>query len=172
MNLDLAKGHNMLPILAGIVTQLISANLPKLAQAVVDKGVDYVEEKIGVKLEPNMPPEKIAEIQAKAQEHEEFMVEQDNKNTADARDMNSKVQESQNASWLAKNAAYIMDFMVILATIALSCFAYFIGVPDVNKELVYMALGSLITMTGTILNFHRGSSASSQMKNDIIFKKQ
>ena len=158
----------MLPILAGIVTTLIQNNLPKLAQAVADKGVDYVENKLGVKLEPEMSPEKIAEIQAKAQQHEEFMTEQANANTADARDMNTKVQESQNASWLAKNAAYIMDFMVIIATIALSCFAYFVGVPDVNKELVYMALGSLITMTGTILNFHRGSSASSQTKTNAL----
>lgn len=158
----------MLPIIAGIVSTLISNNLPKVAQAVVDKGLDYVEDKLDVKLEPGMSAEKLAEIQAKAQQHEEFLILQGNSNTAGARDMNSKVQDSQNASWLAKNAAYVMDFMVIIATIALSCFAYFIGVPDVNKELVYMALGSLITMTGTILNFHRGSSASSQTKTDAI----
>ncbi len=161
----------MLPAIAAIVSTLIANNLPKLAQGVVDKGLDYVEGKLGVKLEPDMPPEKVAELQLKSQEHEEFMIEQDNKNTADARDMNAKIQESSNSSWLAKNAAYIMDFMVILATIALSCFAYFIGVPDVNKELVYMALGSLITMTGTILNFHRGSSAGSQSKDKLLMEK-
>jgi hypothetical protein len=38
------------------------------------------------------------------------------------------------------------------------------GVPDANKELVYMALGSLITMSGTVLNFHRGSSQGSKDK--------
>ena len=44
------------------------------------------------------------------------------------------------------------------------------GVPDANKELVYMALGSLITMSGTILNFHRGSSQGSKDKGSEIQK--
>jgi hypothetical protein len=46
----------------------------------------------------------------------------------------------------------------------LAWFAFIKGVPEANKELVYMALGSLITMSGTILNFHRGSSQGSKDK--------
>jgi hypothetical protein len=41
----------MLPVIAGIVSSLISNNLPKLAQAVADKGLDYVEDKLGVKVQ-------------------------------------------------------------------------------------------------------------------------
>jgi hypothetical protein len=41
-------------------------------------------------------------------------------------------------------------------------------VPPENKELVYMALGSLLTMCGTVLNFHRGSSQGSKDKNDAM----
>ena len=92
------------------------------------------------------------------------LVELMNANTDSARDMNAKVQESTNASWLAKNTAYALDIGIVTATIFLAWFAFIKGVPEANKELVYMALGSLITMSGTVLNFHRGSSQGSKDK--------
>jgi hypothetical protein len=90
--------------------------------------------------------------------NETKLLELNNANTDSARDMNAKVQESSNASWLAKNTAYALDIGIVAATIFLAWFAFIKGVPEANKELVYMALGSLITMSGTVLNFHRGSS--------------
>jgi hypothetical protein len=98
------------------------------------------------------------------------LVELTNANTDSARDMNAKVQESSNASWLAKNTAYALDIGIVAATIFLSWFAFMKGVPDANKELVYMGLGSLFTMSGTILNFHRGSSQGSKDKGGEIQK--
>ena len=102
--------------------------------------------------------------------NETKLVELTNANTDSARDMNAKVQESANASWLAKNTAYALDIGIVSATIFLAWFAFMKGVPDANKELVYMALGSLITMSGTILNFHRGSSQGSKDKASEIQK--
>jgi hypothetical protein len=96
--------------------------------------------------------------------NETKLLELNNANTDSARDMNAKVQESTNASWLAKNTAYALDVGIVAATIFLAWFAFMKGVPDANKELVYMALGSLITMSGTVLNFHRGSSQGSKDK--------
>jgi hypothetical protein len=93
-----------------------------------------------------------------------------NANTDSARDMNAKVQESTNASWLAKNTAYALDIGIVSATIFLAWFAFIKGVPEANKELVYMALGSLITMCGTVLNFHRGSSQGSKDRANEIQK--
>jgi hypothetical protein len=98
------------------------------------------------------------------------LVELGNANTDSARDMNAKVQESTNASWLAKNTAYALDIGIVTATIFLAWFAFIKGVPEANKELVYMALGSLITMCGTVLNFHRGSSQGSKDKGSEIQK--
>jgi hypothetical protein len=98
------------------------------------------------------------------------LFELNNANTDSARDMNAKVQESTNASWLAKNTAYALDIGIVTATIFLAWFAFMKGVPEANKELVYMALGSLITMSGTVLNFHRGSSQGSKDKNSEIQK--
>lgn len=160
----------MLPLISGIISSLLANNLPKVAQAVVDKGVDYVEEKTGIKLEPDMSAEKIEALKAEIQKHEEFQVVEDNKNTASARDMNTKIQEAVSASSLAKNAAYILDFIVVAAAVIVSWLAFFKGVPAENKEIVYMALGSLWTLTGTIINFHRGSSRNSQLKDETIGK--
>jgi hypothetical protein len=98
------------------------------------------------------------------------LFELNNANTDSARDMNAKIQESESASWLAKNTAYALDIGIVTATIFLAWFAFMKGVPEANKELVYMALGSLITMCGTVLNFHRGSSQGSKDKNGEIQK--
>jgi hypothetical protein len=100
--------------------------------------------------------------------NETKLIELNNANTDSARDMNAKVQESDNASWLAKNTAYALDLGIVTATIFLAWFAFMVGVPEQNKELVYMALGSLITMCGTVLNFHRGSSQGSKDKGGEI----
>lgn len=100
--------------------------------------------------------------------NETKLLELNNANTDSAREMNAKVQESTNASWLAKNTAYALDIGIVAATIFLAWFAFMKGVPEANKELVYMALGSLITMCGTVLNFHRGSSQGSKDKGSEI----
>ena len=155
----------MLPIIAGIITSLITNNLPKVANAVATKGLDYVQDKLGITLEPQMTPEKILEVQAKAQEHEEFMTKEANANTADARAMNIAIQTSTSSGFLAQNSAYILDFLIVSAAVICSWLAFFQGVPAENKELVYMGLGSLWTMAGTVVNFHRGSSRGSQIKD-------
>lgn len=138
---------------------------------------------IGGKLIDRFLPDPVAAEKAKAelaqmQENGELarmanetkVLEISNANTDSARDMNAKVQESVNASWLAKNTAYALDVGIVSATIFLAWFAFIKGVPENNKELVYMALGSLITMSGTVLNFHRGSSQGSKDKGADIQK--
>jgi hypothetical protein len=107
---------------------------------------------------------------SKLQEIELEYAKLDMANTADARNMNSKIQESVNAAWLAKNAAYILDFAIVSATIIMTWIVFFKGVPTENKEIAYMAIGSLITMCGTVLNFHRGSSAGSKSKTEEMMK--
>ena len=160
----------MLPIIAGIVSSLISNNLPGVAQGVVDKGIDYVEEKLGMKLKPDMSPEEIQKVSEAAMKHEEFLISEAYKDVADARDMNEHIQESSSSSTLAKNAAYILDFMIIGSAIVLAFVAFFVGVPDGNKELIYTLLGSLWTYSGVVINFHRGTSSSSHKKDDFILK--
>jgi hypothetical protein len=91
-------------------------------------------------------------------------LEAHNANTDSARKMNAAIQESSNASWLAKNVAYVLDSVIVGATLLLTYLLFFKGVPEANKELAYSAFGSLITLCGTVVNFHRGSSQGSKDK--------
>lgn len=162
----------MAPFLLTLLGSLVSNNLPQVAQAVVDKGLGYVEDKLGIKIDPTgegkLTPDQILQIRLAATKHEEFKIQQEYANISDARKMNSDVQTSSVASPLAKNAAYFIDFAIIAATLIISYCAFYVGIPEGNKEVVYTVLGSLYTLTGTIINFHRGTSVSSQNKDNIV----
>ena len=69
----------MLPMIASIVSGLISNGLPKVADAVIEKGVDYVQDKLGVELKPEgeATPEYNAKLQEEANRHAEFLAELD-----------------------------------------------------------------------------------------------
>ena len=149
--------------------ELLKNVAPVLATAAVGPAggmvVKAVAEKLGVASTVEAVTQAIAadpDASLKLAEIDIKQFELHNANTDSARKMNTAVQESANASNLAKNAAYILDFLVVGATMFLSWFAFVKGVPEGNKELVYMALGSLLTMCGTVINFHRGSSQGSK----------
>lgn len=90
------------------------------------------------------------------------------KDTENARELTARIQESAVASGWAKVAPYIMDFLIIGSTILVGLILFWVGIPDANKELAYMLFGALITMCGTVVNFHRGSSQSSKDKDEIM----
>jgi len=95
-------------------------------------------------------------------------IELNNANTDSARKMNAEVQNSANASWMAKNIAYCIDSVIVLSTIGLTYMLMSQQVPADNKELALMAFGSLVTLCGTVVNFHRGSSQGSKDKSKGI----
>ncbi len=164
----------MLPLLAPILTQLAGAGLQKVADSVLEQGLDHVEEKLGIKLEPNengvLDDSKLAEIQMAAMKHAEFMAELDLKNTQDAREMQEKAME--NADPLVRRfvymfAAYWSVFAtgyIVLITIA--------EIPEKNIRFVDVVLGFILgTVVATILNFFFGSSQSSKDKTKELLKK-
>jgi hypothetical protein len=157
----------MAPLLAGIVSSLIQNNLPKVAQAVVDKGLDYVQEKTGIELKPDMNEEEVKALREAAQKHEEFKIEQANKNTADARAMQ--------VAALQQDDKFSKRFVMYLATFwSLTAVAYiflitFTNIPEINVRFADTILGFLLgTVVATILNFFLGSSASSKEKTEVL----
>ena len=169
----------MIPILAALAGQGLSL----IASAVMAKGQEFVEDKLGVKLDDALStPQGRIDLQRLQIEREKDLQDfaiakaeidlkadaMEQANTANARDMNSRVQESANASTLAKNAAYILDFLIVGATLLLISLLVFKGVPPENKEIVFAMLGSLLTLCGTVVNFHRGSSSNNQKKDGTI----
>lgn len=89
---------------------------------------------------------------------------------ANARTQNIEIQKSQFSSWWAKNLPYLMDAFFVLIWGALTI--YIIGVAlklvhndsaDFNVVLgIYAAVCSKATM---VLQFHRGSSQGSKLKD-------
>lgn len=157
----------MAPLLAGIVSSLIQNNLPKVAQAVVDKGLDYVQEKTGIELKPDMSAEEVKALREAAQKHEEFMVEQANKNTADARAMQN-VALQQDDRFSKRFVMYLATFWSVTAVVYIFLIT-FTFIPDMNVRFADTILGFLLgTVVATILNFFLGSSASSKEKTEVL----
>lgn len=169
----------MLPIVA----LLLQHGLGTIANAVLNKGKELVEEKLGVNLEQELQSDegrlKLRQLEV---EREEMLLQIALENrkvdleeqkleiadTSNARDNNAKIQDSEHASWNAKNAAYLLDYLIVVGTIALAYLIFFTDIPDGNKEIAFAAFGSLMTLCGTIINFHRGTSRQSQTKNYTV----
>ena len=164
----------MIPLLAPILTQLAGAGLQKVADSVLDKGLEHVEEKLGIKLEPNengiLDDSKLADIQMAAMKHAEFMAELDLKNTQDAREMQEKAMDNRDPlvrRFVYMFATYWSVFAtgyIVLITIA--------EIPEKNIRFVDVVLGFILgTVVATILNFFFGSSQSSKDKTKELMKK-
>lgn len=162
--------------MAPILGALIASGLNLLAGAVKVKGKEFIEEKLGVNIEEALQSDegKLKLATLEMQNHEMLLnyakdiITLEHANTDSARKMNMAVQSSPDASWNAKNAAYLIDYFIVGATLGLAYLIFFKSEIIPNNELAYTAFGSLLTLCGTILNFHRGSSARSQGKDTTI----
>lgn len=96
----------------------------------------------------------------------------DYQDTANSRDSNTKIQESPNASWLAKNTAYILDFIIIISTIILGVMLFFVIIPEANMNIANIMFGAMLGYCANILGWHRGSSKSSSEKNQLLLEKK
>lgn len=161
----------MIPVIAGIVSTLIQNNLPKVAQAVVDKGLDYVQEKTGVELKPDMSNEDITRLRERAMQHEEFMVEQANKNTADARAM--QIAALNQSDLFSKRFVMYLALFWSVTSITYIFFITFIEIPQANVRFADTVLGTVLgTVIATTINFFFGSSAGSKAKQETIESKK
>lgn len=157
----------MIPVVTGIIATLLQNNLPKVAQAVLDKGLDYVQEKTGLELKPDMTQEEIKVLRERAMQHEEFMTEQANKNTADARAM--QVAALNQADLFSKRfVMYLAMFWSVTAVLYIFLITFTV-IPELNIRFADTILGFLLgTVVATILNFFLGSSASSKEKTEVL----
>ena len=165
----------MLPIIAGIVSSLFSNNLPKVAQAVIDKGLDYVEDKLGIKIdttvEGSLSPEKLAEIKAAAMKHEEFQIEQANKNTADARAMQVSAL-AQSDVFSKRFVYYLASFWSIVGALYIFCIT-FLPIAPANMRFADLIAGFILgQIIATVMNFYFGSSQSSLNKTNLLLNKK
>lgn len=157
----------MLPIIASIVSGLISNGLPKVADAVIEKGVDYVQDKLGVELKPEgeMSAGDVAKLKEAAMKHEEFMAEIDLKNMQGAREMQLKAMDSDDP--LVRRFVYFfISFWSILCSIYIG-FITFGDIPEANIRFADTILGFVLgTMVASMFQFLLGSSLGSRKKDE------
>lgn len=157
----------MLPIIASIVSSLISGGLPLVAKAVVEKGTEYVEEKLGVSLKPEMTQEELQKISEAAMKHEEFIIEQGYKDVADARDMQKEALK-QDDVW-SKRFIYIFSGLWSLFAMVFIFAITFGTVPEANIRFADSIIGFLMgTIIATMIQFFYGSSISSRKKTEEL----
>ena len=155
----------MLPIVAGIVANLINNGMHKVADQVIEKGVDAVQQKLGIELKPEgeATPEYNAKLQEEANRHSEFMAELDEKSTQRATDMYMKDEGtrkfSQYYAWFITVVSFLYFFMVS-----------FMPIENRNRDFINIILGFLIgTAINSLIRFFYGSSNKSQ---EDVDKKQ
>jgi hypothetical protein len=171
----------MLSVLAGLGIGFVKDLISSHGEELVSKGIEKVT---GIKLDgkTQLTPEqkqlimdseyKIRQLDFEVLKEQnrakEFETIEDNKNTSNARENNTKIQESENASWLAKNTPYILDFIAIASVFILGALLFFVDVPEGNIQILNIMFGTLLTMAGTVYNYHRGSSKGSVDKQHHI----
>jgi MoaA/NifB/PqqE/SkfB family radical SAM enzyme len=156
----------MLPIIASIVSGLISNGLPKVADAVIDKGLDYVQDKMGIQLKPEgeATKEDYAKWSAEAAKHEEFMAEIDLKNMQGARDMQLKAMDSDDPL-VRRFVYYFVSFWSVLSATYIG-FITFGNIPEDNIRFADTILGFVLgTMVASMFQFLLGSSLGSRSKD-------
>lgn len=157
----------MLPIVASIVSGLIQNGLPKIADAVVEKGVDYVQEKLGVELKPegDMKPEDVSRLKEAAMKHEEFMVEAEIKDRANARDMAKAAMQSTDP-FVRRFTYYFITVWSVFAMTYIPLITFSV-IPQENVRFADTILGFMLgTVMASMFSFLLGSSFGSRQKDD------
>ena len=77
---------------------------------------------------------------------------------------------SDKLAMLAKIAPYVLDFIIVAGTFGFGYLLFYVGIPSENKDIMNMMFGTLIGLSVTIVNYHRGSSEGSSAKQSMLDK--
>jgi hypothetical protein len=160
----------MLPVIASIVSGLIQNNMHKVADAVIEKGVDYVEQKMGIKLKPEdqLTDEDVKSLQEAAMKHEEFMAEIDAKDRDSARNREIEIATSEKAPMLNKVVTPLLALGVVGLSFVLFAVLIFVDVQPEAKDILIYILGVLSAAVTQILSYYFGSSSGSKAKDEKL----
>lgn len=163
----------MIPLLAAaampLIQELMGKGLTVLAGAVANKGKEFVEEKLGVKLEEQITPEKALQLkqleldreddlQKWALENRKLDIEEQKLAYADtnsARDLGKTL--AQSTSWLNQNVVPLLAFGSIIGGILMILLSPQADVRMAGLSVVMLPLG-----------YYFGTSQGSKQKQDTI----
>ena len=169
-----------------IIQTLLSNGLGLVANAVMAKGQQFVEDKLGVKLAPNMSPEQVAELKIKEMEHEEELMrlrlEEGKlgleelgiriKDVGSARDREVQIATNKDAPLLNKIVTPLLALSLLLITFVLFGVVMFQSDPvdSSRKDILIYILGVLSAISTQIVSYYFGSSQGSKDKSEALEK--
>jgi len=164
-----------------IVTALLGKGLNLVANAVMAKGKDWVENKLGVELKPDMTSEDYAKLQIAQMQHEEELLKlklEDNKldlqeldlrlkDTSDARKREADIAVSEKAPLLNKIVTPVLALGVTAITFILFGILMFDSSPvePSRKDILVYVLGALTAISTQVISYYFGSSIGSKDKS-------
>lgn len=160
----------MNPMVMSIVSGLIDKGLPKVADAVIEKGVDYVQDKMGIQLKPEseLTDADVAALKERAMQHEEFMAEAQLKEMQSARDREIKLATDPNVHPLIKLVTPILALGTVGFSFILFVLFFFVEITQSNKDILIYILGSLNGAMVMVLGYYFGSSMGSKEKDSKL----
>jgi hypothetical protein len=172
----------MLPI----VTALLGKGLNLVANAVMAKGKDWVENKLGVELKPDMTSEDYAKLQIAQMQHEEELLKlklEDNKldlqeldmrlkDTDSARNRETQIATSEKAPLINKVVTPVLALGVTALTFILFGILLFDDSPvePSRKDILVYVLGALTAISTQVISYYFGSSIGSKEKSAQLDK--
>jgi hypothetical protein len=169
-----------------IVTALLGKGLNLVANAVMAKGKDWVENKLGVELKPDMTGEDYAKLQIAQMQHEEELLKlklEDNKldlqeldmrlkDTDSARKRETEIATSEKAPLINKIVTPVLALGVVALTFILFGFLLFDDSPvePSRKDILVYVLGALTAISTQVISYYFGSSIGSKDKSAQLDK--
>ena len=155
--------------LGAILTPLLGNGLNLVANAVMAKGKDYVEKKLGVELKPDMSADEIIRLKTAEMEHEEELLRlkiEENKldlqelelhigNTNSARDREVAIATSDKAPFINKIVTPVLALSILLLTFILFGIVMFDNTPveSSRKDILIYILGVLSAISTQIVSY-------------------
>jgi hypothetical protein len=169
-----------------IVAALLGKGLNLVANAVMAKGKDWVENKLGVELKPDMTSEDYAKLKIAEMQHEEELLKiqlEDNKldlqeldmrlkDTDSARKRETEIATSEKAPLLNKIVTPVLALGVVALTFILFGFLMFDTSPvePSRKDILVYVLGALTAISTQVISYYFGSSIGSKDKSAQLDK--
>jgi len=155
-----------------------AANIIGKLKADPTKVVEVEADLEKLRIQSSLEVERIS-IQAEEVANERLKIELEREknilaDTANARDMNRGIQESDKASWLAKNVGYMLDiFLGALwgtITIIILLKAFKLVGAQIDMSAILGIHGTVTAVFMLSMNFHRGTSIGSKNNGDVVRK--
>lgn len=162
-----------------VIAPLLAQGLNLLGNAVLAKGKDWVEEKTGVKIQPNMSDSDILKLRQYEMDHEEELLRlRIEESKVDLESFKEEVKDRDSArdrdAWFVKMGAhnYRADALVFVAAITVGALVYLVWkspeLPEYVKGIVTLVLGRFLGYLDNIYNFEFGTTRGSKDKDATI----